>query len=104
MGYDIIMVSQDEKMVDRQIRSTMEYRVKHVKMRNFSWFKLIPWQVFATVQYWGGGSFKGQLGLLFFNPLVAKRYDTMRLFKPTPEMLEWQERYNRRRDVQNDLS
>lgn len=87
-GYDIILVAQDERMVDRQIRKLAEYNVKHIKLRNYKWMKLLPWQIFAAIRFWNGATFKGQVSFLFFNPFLAKRYDTMKLFDLDQEIQE----------------
>lgn len=92
-GYDIVLIAQSERMIDRQVRAAMEYRVKHVKLRNYKWFALIPWQIFAAVSYWQGGAFRGSMQLIAFNPFVAKKYDSMKIFKPTPEIVALQEKY-----------
>lgn len=36
-GYDIILIAQFDRMVDRQIRSLIEYEFIHRKMSNFGW-------------------------------------------------------------------
>lgn len=36
-GYDIILVAQFDRMIDRQIRSLIEYEVVHRKVSNFGW-------------------------------------------------------------------
>lgn len=87
-GYDIILVAQDERMVDRQIRKLAEYNVKHIKLRNYKWMKLLPWQIFAVIRFWNGATFKGQVSFLLFNPFLAKRYDTMKLFDLDEEIQE----------------
>lgn len=87
-GYDIILVAQDERMVDRQIRKLAEFNVKHIKLRNYKLMKLLPWQIFAVVRFWNGATFKGQVSFLFFNPFLAKRYDTMKLFELDEEIQE----------------
>lgn len=79
-GYDVIMVAQDSRMLDRQIRSMHEFLVKHVKLRNYVWFKWLPWQFFGAISFWAGGSFRGSLRIIPFRPWLAKRYDSMRLF------------------------
>lgn len=86
-GYDVILVAQDERMVDRQIRSMAEFKVKHVNLRSYVWLKWIPWKAFASVSFWSGGSFRGNAVLGVFNPWVAKRYDTIRAFNASPEMI-----------------
>lgn len=79
-GYDVVLIAQDERMIDRQIRSMAEYRVKHLKLRYFWYFKWLPLQVFMYVAFWTGGRFNGIPSLDVYLPWVARKYDTMRLF------------------------
>lgn len=37
LGYDIILIAQFDRMIDRQIRSLIEYEYIHRKMSNFGW-------------------------------------------------------------------
>lgn len=86
-GYDVILIAQDERMVDRQIRKLAEYYVKHIKFRNYKWLKFLPWQIFAAVSFWQGATFKGSVSLIFFNHFVARKYDTMKLFDIDDDLL-----------------
>ncbi len=79
-GYDVILVAQDERMIDRQIRKLAEWEVKHVMANRFTWFKWLPFRAFIYVNFWSGGKFKGQLEFDILLPWVARRYDTMKLF------------------------
>lgn len=92
-GYDIVLVAQDVRMLDRQIRSMAEYHVKHVMLRNYTWLKWLPWKIFGYVSYWQGGSFRGSVQLDILLPWVAKKYDSMRLFKMSDEVLALAETY-----------
>jgi zona occludens toxin len=92
-GYDVIMVAQDMRMLDRQIRSLAEYEVKHVKLKNYKWMKWLPVQVFACIYHWSGGAFKGQLQLKVLNPWKAKKYNSMKLFKMSDEVLQLASKY-----------
>lgn len=85
-GYDIVFISQDIRMIDRQMRSIIEHNVQHAKLNNFAWFKLIPIPIFVTVKRWLVADFKGQVRFHLLLPWVARRYDTMKLFDP--EMIE----------------
>lgn len=79
-GYDVVLVAQDERMIDRQIRAAAEYKVMHRMANRFSFFKLLPFKLFFYVYFWNGGNFRGKLELAMLNKKVANRYDTMRLF------------------------
>lgn len=57
-GYDIILVAQFDRMIDRQIRSLIEYETIHRKVSNFGWkgiflscLMLSP-KLFVAVKMW----------------------------------------------------
>lgn len=80
-GYDVVFITQDVRMLDRQIRSLFEYEVQHKKMNSFSVFKFLPFTLFAAVKFWNGGRlFKGSAELMIYNKRIAERYDTMKIF------------------------
>lgn len=85
-GYDVIFITQDSRMIDRQIRSLVEYEVVHKKLNNMPllrWLSLFRLSIFAQVSYWNGTNSmytKGQLKLVKFNKKIAERYDTLKLF------------------------
>lgn len=86
LGYDIYMVAQFDTMIDKQIRSLVEYEVKHRKFNNFGKVGMLlnvimgGRAVCVGVTYWYG--MKERLGAEFF--LGRKRYyelyDTLKLF------------------------
>jgi len=51
LGYDIILIAQFDRMIDRQIRSLIEYEYIHRKMSNFGW------QGKALSLFFGGKTF-----------------------------------------------
>lgn len=92
-GYDVILVAQDMRMLDRQIRSLAEFEVKHVKANNYSLFKILPITAFFYVSFWSGGRFRGQMELGILLPWVAKKYDTMKMFSMSDEVIEIARQY-----------
>lgn len=83
-GYDFVFITQDGKMLDKQIRALCEYEVQYKKLNNmiyFSWLSLFKVTLFAGISYWNGvKSSKGQMSLYFYRKSVANRYDTLNLF------------------------
>ncbi|MDO4554647.1 MAG: zonular occludens toxin domain-containing protein [Lachnospiraceae bacterium] len=74
-GYDVILVSQFDRLVDRQIRSLIEYELKHRKINNFKFFGqvlglLSGGALFCYVTYWYG--VKEKINVTFFRG--QKRY------------------------------
>lgn len=102
-GYDIIMISQDLRMIDRQIRAMAEYEIRHIKFNAYSWLKWIPLTLFGYVWFWSGGRFKGALQLDVLLPWVAKKYNTMKQFTPEPELIELAAKYGYKIDDDGDI-
>lgn len=75
-GYDIVLVAQFDRMIDRQIRSLIEYEVIHRKVSNFGWkgkllcaVMLAP-HLFCCVKVWY--PMKEQIGSEFYR--ASKKY------------------------------
>lgn len=64
LGYNFILISQNDRQIDRQIRSLFEYEVKHRKVNNFKIGQLFPMATFAAISYWYGVN--ERLGSEFF--------------------------------------
>lgn len=85
-GYDVIFITQDARMLDKQIRALCEYEIVHKKLNNMfalSWLSLFRLTVFAQVKYWNAVNARfsrGQLRLFKYSKRIASRYDTLRLF------------------------
>lgn len=84
-GYDVILIAQFDRMIDRQIRSLIEYEQVHRKVSNFGWKgKLISafalGNLFVSVKVWY--PLKEKVGSEFF--LARKKYyslyDTFAMF------------------------
>lgn len=86
-GYNIILVSQFDRLIDRQIRSQIEYEYKHRKVNNYGVGGLIASAVFlgrpvfASVEYWYG--VKEKIGVTFFfgRKKYYDLYDSYKLFE-----------------------
>lgn len=83
-GYDFIFITQDAKMLDKQIRALCEYEVQHKKLNNmmyFKWLSIFRITLFGGVAFWNGvKNSKGSLRLYFYSKKIADRYDTLKLF------------------------
>lgn len=85
-GYDFIFITQDARLLDKQVRALCEYEVVHKKMNNMfamKWLSIFRVTLFAGVSFWNGTSAKstkGQLKLTFYRKKTAERYDSLNLF------------------------
>lgn len=82
--YDIILITQNDRMIDRQIRSLVETEYKHRKLTNYGakgWFMIVLFRkMFVAVEYWY--PIQERVGSEFFNlrKSVCRLYDTFRKF------------------------
>ncbi len=88
LGYNVILVSQNDRMIDRQIRCLIEYEIKHRKANAFGTIgMLIPFPLFAAVGYWYG--VREKLGVEFFtyNQKYSKLYDSYAVFDEKTKLM-----------------
>ena len=75
-GFEIVLIAQFDGMIDRQIRSLVEYEIKHRKLSNFGIAGFImSWifgfgKVFCAIQYWY--PIQERVGCTFF--IARKKY------------------------------
>lgn len=83
-NFDIIMIAQNDRMIDRQIRGLLEYDIKHRALRNwnlsFAIASILCGGLYHCVEYWYPCHLKTSTNLHKFNKKVANCYDTMALF------------------------
>ncbi len=92
-GYNIILVTQNDRMIDRQIRSLVEYEIKHRKINNYGFgglllsFTFMTWFV-AIEKWYGMQGQEARLGASFFPYLkkYSKIYDSYMLFHEEKEV------------------
>lgn len=84
-GYQIILISQFDRLVDRAIRSLIEYEYKHRKVNNYGTLGFLLGVVtmrplFCCVEYWYG--VKEKVGTTFFvgQKKYYRLYDSYKLF------------------------
>lgn len=92
-GYDIILITQMDRMIDRQVRGLVEIEFKHRKLTNYGakgLFMIIVFRkVFVAVKYWY--PIQEKIESEFFNchKRVYTLYDTFKHFdKPQEESTE----------------
>lgn len=83
LGYNIILISQFDRLVDPQIRCLFEYNCIHRKVNNFKigWvLSLFKLSLFCCVQYWYGVNQKTGVSFYLFSKKYAKVYDSYKKF------------------------
>lgn len=82
LGYDPVLIAQNRRMIDRQIRDLIETDIKHARLNNLHWFKWLPLPIFVTISKWLIGDFPPSVKFHLLNPFQKFRYNTMALFDP----------------------
>lgn len=85
-GYNFILISPFDRLIDRQIRSLFEYEVKHRKVNNFKIAKILPISVFCFVNYWYGVNERIDCEFFIYRKKYASLYDSYRNFSSTKEI------------------
>jgi zona occludens toxin len=90
IGYDFLLVAQNDRMLDRQIRGYIETEKKHRKANNFGPFAFLPFTLFVAVEYWYTAKQRVGSEFFLFRKKIADRYDSMRMFSGftiSPELI-----------------
>lgn len=80
LGFNVILSTQKDRLLDRQIRSMCEYEVVHRKVNNFKLGKIIPVPCFAAINYWYGNREKLDTEFFFYQKKLGKLYDSYKIF------------------------
>lgn len=84
LGFDIILISQNDRMLDRQVRANIEYHYIHRKLSNFGFkgfiIRFLLHKDFVCIHQWY--TIKERLGADYFRirKKIAQSYDTFSLF------------------------
>lgn len=83
-NFDIILITQQDRMLDRQIRGLIETEYKHRALKNYKTFgfilDLIFHGCFMCVEIWYPCKLKCSSSFNIFHKRIADCYDTMGLF------------------------
>lgn len=84
-NYDVILISQSDRLIDRQIRAFIETEFKHRALKNYKLFgqilSLVFGGLFIAVEYWYGPNLKCGSEFFLLNRRKARVYDTMKMFE-----------------------
>lgn len=80
LGFDFILIMQDEKEINRTITSCIEYKVVHRKANAIFPFSLLPFTLFLHITYWKQSRTRLRSGSSIFVKSFGKMYDTHQLF------------------------
>jgi len=79
--YNVILVTQNDMMLDKQIRALIEYDVKHRKLNNFGILWMMPITTFAAIKYWYQMKILIDKEVIFYNRRYSSIYNSFMMFE-----------------------
>jgi len=101
LGYHFILISQNDRLIDRQIRGFLEYEVKHRKLNNFGPFVLLPVPTFVTITYWYSIREKVDREFFFYKRKYSEIYNSFFLFDGSIKGFDLKHYNNNQRDIED---
>lgn len=80
LGFNVILISQSDRLIDRQIRCNIEYSIMHRKLNNYKLLSLLPFTIFICNERWYGSNLKLSTNYIFYSKKVAAFYDSFKIF------------------------
>ena len=93
-GFEVILISQQDRMIDRQIRGLFEYEYKHRKVNNFGFAWMIPITFFVIIRYWYSSRLRIDAQFMRYKRRIGKIYNSYAMFEEfLSEFREMQSEY-----------
>lgn len=84
LGFDVVLIAQHDRMIDRQIRAFIETEYKHRQFKSYKTFgfllDFICGGLFMRVEYWYGMNMKCSSQMFRYNKKKASIYNTYQIF------------------------
>lgn len=92
LGYNIILICQFDRMLDRQVRGFIEYEIMHRKLNNAGGLgfllNILHIPLFWTIERWCGAKMVTGKGFMMFSIRASKAYNTYDLFYDDRRQIE----------------
>lgn len=80
LGYNVILITQNDRLIDRQIRCLIEFEFKHRKANNYKILSILPFKTFVTVKFWYALREKLEVGFFVYKKEDGDLYDSYSMF------------------------
>lgn len=84
-GYNIVLVCQNLRQIDRQIRDLIELEVIHRKLNNYSFFRILPFPFFTAVEKNLAVRERNDYEFFTYSKKIGDLYDTFYDFTRTKD-------------------
>lgn len=80
LGYNVVLIAQDPRAIDRQIRDIADQVVRHFKLNGIWWLFWLPLPTFVVAYKWNHSNLDASRDLVVLRPWIARRYETTAVF------------------------
>lgn len=88
LGYNIILIAQHDKLIDKQIRVLVETEIVHRRVNNYKLGVFIRFPLFIAIEKWKVNNLKVQSEFFVYRKIYgAKFYDSYRIFEIPDELV-----------------
>lgn len=89
LGFDFILISPNDRLIDRQIRALFEYEVRHLKANNLGLIgMLLPFPMFVARTYWYSIKELMSSEFFFYRKKWSELYDSYLFFDESVSSIE----------------
>lgn len=89
LGFNVILIAQHDRLLDRQIRAFIETEYKHRNIKNYKFFGFFLYFIFGglfmQIEYWYGTRLKCSSNMFRLNKKKANIYNTYQIFETSDE-------------------
>lgn len=82
-GFNVVLVCQNLRQIDRQIRDEIELEVKHRKLNHYAYWRILPFPLFVAIERNVGINDKNQHDFFTYSKRYGNLYDTFFEFDHT---------------------
>lgn len=75
-GFNVVLVCQNMRQIDRQIRDLIELEVKHRKLNTYSFWRILPFPLFVAIERNVSVNEKNEHEFFFYSKYYGGLYDT----------------------------
>lgn len=80
LGFDFILVSQFDMLVDKQIRCLFEYDIKHRKLNNYGFTRFLPVKAFVAITFWYCVKKRVTVDFFIYRRKYSRIYNSFQMF------------------------
>ncbi|MDR3289443.1 MAG: hypothetical protein LBT22_08455 [Peptococcaceae bacterium] len=82
LGFDILLIAQKDRMINRDVLGFIEYEIKHRKVNRFKFFRYLPKSItlFVAIKFWYVNKQREGSEFFLYSKRISGRYNRYKMF------------------------